>query len=497
MFGGTEATAASKRLALLVSIQGYRRSSKDGHDSTGDPYGTAFEAFRPLLERMGEVIPLDQPESRLEFAIRKARQRGLEPLHLGFQPLNEMYLTRSTPNINFPFWDFPQIPDDDEPSSRHNWPRIGNRCSLILTANDYTASSLAAGGIGVPVQVVPVPLADELFRLPLRRLDETAFLECDAYVFGPSADTTEENGVLSARTWPSLRTRIKRAVCEAARRTWVRAVKPCIPPRILRALLAAKNAARASWRDSGEHRPPPSVRLELSGVVYAAVVDPTDERSNWEDLLSAFLAALGSRDDATLVLQLATQDSLRIQDVLNYFARLKARHRCRICFVVGFVPDERQSLPAASTYYLSASRADGAALTLQQFLAAGRPAVAPRHSALAECFDDGAGFVVAADPAPCFWPDYPHRGLTASCCRPLWTSLRDEIAESYKVATLEPRRYVELAAAARDRTAARACYDAVWPTLIEALETVTAPRGIRRLGVPAPASRLRIVTCDA
>ena len=51
-------------------------------------YYFVYRAFAPLLERWASTFAITQPESRLDYALWRARQQNLEPLHLSFLPLH-------------------------------------------------------------------------------------------------------------------------------------------------------------------------------------------------------------------------------------------------------------------------------------------------------------------------------------------------------------------------------------------------------------------------
>ena len=260
----------------------------------------------------------------------------------------------------------------------------------------------------------------------------------------------------------------------------------------------AVRAARQAYHEDHRIDHPVSPRLELSGVVYTSVLNPFDARKNWQDLLSAFLIALREEDDATLVLKLAVNPELAAAAanlVLNHYRTLAIRHRCQVGLVTVFLREEEmRELARGSTYYINTARAEGACLPLQDYLAAGRPGVAPVHSALADYFDADQGFVVASHPEPAVWPNDPEarrvltwqrhyfglrslylpvesnegRGTTL-WHRLVWQSLYDQLRESYKVARANFDRYQDLAAEGRDRMAAHAGAEAVWPRLTAAL----------------------------
>jgi glycosyltransferase involved in cell wall biosynthesis len=132
-------------------------------------------------------------------------------------------------------------------------------------------------------------------------------------------------------------------------------------------------------------------------------------------------------------------------------------------------------LTHASTYFVTATRAEGACLPARDFLAAGRPVVAPSHSALGEYVDDAVGWVIASHPEPTHWPHDPSRRLTTSWHRIVWQSLHDQLQAAYRTAIADPDRYARLAAHGRERLRAIAGAAVVWPRLRAALDDAREP----------------------
>ena len=128
------------------------------------------------------------------------------------------------------------------------------------------------------------------------------------------------------------------------------------------------------------------------------------------------------------------------------------------------------ALTQASTFWLSATRAEGACLPARDFLAAGRPLVTPAHSALAEYVDGDVAWVVDSHPEPTHWPHDPSQRLTTTWQRIVWQSLREQIRAAYDTATGDPARYARIAAQGRQRMRDTAAADAVWPRLRAALD---------------------------
>lgn len=440
--------------------------------ATGYSYEFVLRAFEPLLRRWGEVRRVERPESQVDFAVRQMRQQGLAPLHLTFRPFTDIYLSRTAANVVFPFWEFPDVPAGDyKQNPRNHWVRIANRASLVLTASNFTAASLARAGVRTPVRIVPVPVDNHYFQMPAWDPAATITLDCPAFVFTRPevppillADPEDRPGPDSAPF------RVKHWLRSLARRVWVDGVKPLLPLRLTKAIVAGKNAAKRAWREGEIELPTPDERLTLAGVVYTTILNPDDQRKNWQDLLTAFLLAVGDRPDATLVIKLVTSSAAPVREVLGFYYKCGLPHRARVVFISSYLSDNQmRELARASTYYLNASRAEGACLPLQDFLAAGRPGIAPAHTALADYFDDHVGFVVASHPEPCAWPDDETGRLNTSWHRIVWSSLREQITAAYEVATARPQAYRQLSSAARQRMTAWASTEAVWPRLNKAL----------------------------
>jgi hypothetical protein len=216
-------------------------------------------------------------------------------------------------------------------------------------------------------------------------------------------------------------------------------------------------------------------------------VNPFDPRENWQDLVSAFLLALGDEENATLVVKLVVPPELTargLNEVLRHHRGLGLRHRCKLKLVTSHLSDAQLvELTRLSTYSISAARAEGACLQLQDFFAAGRPAIAPAHSAMTDYLDADVGFIVESHREPTWWAHDTSRNYTTSWQRIVWQSLHDRIRESYRVATGDPARYQTMAAAGRERMASFASAERVWPLLRAALDEAVASRRAADRGI--------------
>jgi glycosyltransferase involved in cell wall biosynthesis len=452
-------------VALVVTAEATPADLADRLGLPAYSYTHAYRAFRPLLERVGTVIEVERGESRLDAALHAARQRGLQPLHVSFLPLQLVYPSSLAPTVAFPFWEFPDIPNSDfDDNPRNNWLRVSAALAALACASQLTCEAFRHAGARAPIHLVPPPVADDYFHLPApsragRRLD------CPVYLLGPG----------SALTPAAPRRRGGRGLSGAARAAFDRAVQPRLPLWLDRGFGEIGRVGRRLLAQAGAGVPPPDADvLALDGVVFTSVLNPFDERKNWEDLLSAFLLALGDAADATLVLKLAVCPPLvdtALRLLRAAYRTMGLAHRCRVAIVADYLaPDQMLALTRASTYFVTATRAEGACLPARDFLAAGRPVVAPAHTALADYVDDAVGFVVDSHPEPTHWPYDLSRRLATSWQRIVWQSLHDQIRAAYRTATADPDHYRRLAARGRERLRALAAPAAVWPRLCAALD---------------------------
>jgi hypothetical protein len=159
--------------------------------------------------------------------------------------------------------------------------------------------------------------------------------------------------------------------------------------------------------------------------------------------------------------------------MVRHYKSLGLRHRCKLIFVTAYLSDAQMvELSRASTYYVNSARAEGACLPLQNCLAAGRPGVAPCHTALSDYFSEEIGFVVDSHPEPAAWPHDPEQRLTTSWNRLVWQSLHDQLRSSYDLAAAQRDRYEAMAQRGRERLADYAGPAKVWARLAEALNSL-------------------------
>ena len=420
-------------------------------------YGFVVKSLAPVLERLGYWRQVIAPESCLVYAAAQAIEEGFRPIHLAVTPAQSAYLTPAVPTILFPFWEFPRIPDRDFGwDTRQNWARIGGRASLIVTACQMTAQSFRQAGVGCPVEVVPVPIADSAFRVPSWSPDFTWQTTCRYMSWGgPPVDPGERPAA-----FPSLPPGKRTAWVARGKDRYDRYIRPWLSLQAQQWLWQSKEAtlkALRSRKTTAVERLPrlQPARLELSGLVYTTVFNLADQRKNPHDMLTAFLLAFKDRPDVTLVLKLATTPDTELHHVeylRNLCSGFGIEHLCRVIVITDYLSDDDLlELFRATTFYVNTSRAEGACLPLQQALACSRPGIAPAHTAMADYMDDRVGFVIASQPEPTHWPHDPQRRIETNWHRLDWSSLHDQFLRSAELAGADQRRYEAMAASGHER----------------------------------------------
>jgi glycosyltransferase involved in cell wall biosynthesis len=479
---------------LVVSTVASAASIAARTGSASYSYRYVFEAFEPLLQRWNLAFEIDRPESRLDFALRGV-PGSAKPLHIGFLPLDHFYFSRLAPNIAFPFWDFPELPDQNLGGNpRNNWVHLANRLDGLLTASAWTREVFLRAGVQTPIWVVPVPLQSGVNEVPVWKAGQSVTLSCSAYELS-SARTSQST--LPASEWEAVpavpsqraklvwRIRSRLQIGMRLRNSYRDHIKPRLPETQREFWTLTAEAMRTARQQQRAAFPTdlPFERAKLEGVVFTSIFNPFDSRKNWEDALTAFLLALREQEDALLVLKLVVSPqriAAALHKVQQFYESLQLSHRCRVLLIGDYLDEpSMEELRRATTFYLNTSRAEGGCLPLQNFLATARPAIAPCHTAIADYFHADMGWIIESHREPTHWPQDPERRCTTTWHRLVWSSLHDHIRDAYRMAKSQPHQYETMAMTARLRMNEHAAPDVVWPRLCEALHSVAnGPRKV-------------------
>lgn len=210
----------------------------------------------------------------------------------------------------------------------------------------------------------------------------------------------------------------------------------------------------------------PRGRLHLSGVVFTSVFNPRDGRKNWDDIVSAFCYALGDRTDATLVLKVTHFSPIAYCKKFFELMAAIGPVRARIVVVNAFLDSGfYRQLIKATNWYVNASRGEGLCLPLMEFMTAGVPAIAPKHTAMEDYIDEASALIVRSNRTPTRWPNDPIKRNGTRWHDIDWKSLVDCFTEAHAIATRDTKRYVEMGSAAASKVASYASEERIQPLL--------------------------------
>jgi hypothetical protein len=193
------------------------------------------------------------------------------------------------------------------------------------------------------------------------------------------------------------------------------------------------------------------VSTRLGGVVYTAVITPSDGRKNWEDIITAFGWAFRDVDDATLVLKLGGPDRLKHHHQMLMLLSKLSPMKCRIVALHGYLDEaDYHQLIGASTYYVNASLCEGLCMPLLEFLCCGVPVIAPDHTSMADYISADFAFVVDSAPnLPTVWPHGDHQIYKTSRHQINWHSLMTAYRQSYLLARTDAMAYAAMSEKAK------------------------------------------------
>ena len=390
-------------------------------------YYFVLKEFRPALERLGIVVPISDPARDADRIWANAAARGEPCTLLSFAPPHYTPLGLRCPTIPVFAWEFDTIPDEPWGGNpQQDWRYGLGQLGRAITHSDFAVQATRrAMGPAFPIVSIPAPVWDRFAPLAGARGREFA-------ASGRIVDTrTTDLAPYSPRL----------------RRTHGYAPLP----------------------------PATTARVQLDGVVYASVFNPNDGRKNWFDMVGGFCWAFRDTPDATLLLKLTFHDaSAALSGLLEELAK-HAPFACRVLLVDAFLDDPAyEALVAATDYVVNTSRGEGQCLPLMEMMSAGRPAISPRNTAMADYVNPANAFVVHSHLEPSHWPHDPRQAYRTLRHRLDFGSLLAAYRESHRVARHEPARYAAMAEAAR-QTLQRHCSEALVVERLRDVLDATAP----------------------
>ncbi|WP_187670755.1 glycosyltransferase [Zestomonas carbonaria] len=472
-------------------LVGSKISGDSIQGSLGKPeysYYFLMRDFIPALQRLGTVVEVSTLEE-VDELFERHDALGREVVFLSFSPPQQTPLGLRCPTVAVFAWEFDSLPSvawDSNP--QNDWRYAFARMSgAISTSREAAALVEEAAGARFPVVALPAPVWDRHAGLgspegvPLSLGDRQFSFRgvvIDSPILGLSADglvrkpepvpaelpaDPEPVQVVEGRFAQSWQ------LSKALLRGWWAEVRQPLQP-----ACEAEHAVEASSvKSPPEREEEPARSIRVDGVVYTTILNPADSRKNWVELITAFCWAFKETEDATLIVKMTHHDLEYYRIVLMTLLSRLAPFRCRVLVLHGFLEDSQyRELIDASTYYVNASSGEGLCLPLMEFLSAGRPAIAPVHTAMADYVDERLAFLLKCSPEPFCWPHDPTGIFMTHRHRLNWQSLMEAYKTSYEVATADPWRYRQMSAHAFAKMRAFASVEAVAAPLDEFLEKI-------------------------
>jgi len=429
-------------------------STYDG-ESIGNNFGAAEysywfvrKAFRPVLQRFGVVIPVRNPATEVDAIHRSATAHGIQSVFFSFNPPHCSPVGLECPTVPVFAWEYDTIPIDiwhDDPLN--NWRSVLGQAAAAITHSNYSVKAVGqALQDDCPIWAIPAPIYDA-------------------------------NGVApeSARGW--------RQPFDFTLATGIAIDSRAIDLSLFNVARVDQQGTQALGlleRAAADLERKPQ-KLRLSGVIYSSVFNPVDGRKNWMDMVAGFVWAFREIPDATLIVKVAHRRmSEGVLPILFDLAKLGS-FKCRVIVIHGLLASEEYAqLVEATSYTVNTSQGEGQCLPLMEFMSAGRPAIAPRHTAMLDYIADDNAFVVDCSMRPAFWP---HDIRQATRCRryqPSFADLVRRYRESFEVARRDPARYGRMSVAARKAMKNFCSDEVVVAGLTEVFDHLTGRHSERR-----------------
>lgn len=441
--------------------------------SLGTPeysYYFVLKAYRPALEALGGVHVVSTL-SEVDPLYRKLKAQGIDCLLLAFTPPHRAPIDLACPTLCVVAWEYDSIPDQPwEGDPRNDWRTVFARHGGAVSLSRHTETAIkAAMGQDFPVLALPTPLWERFAEQrtgnsgdPVTAPTRLEIKGCiiDSRTLGLSADSLappappQENDV-QAQLAPAVAAPIERpswgrrwVITKHYLLTWYReAVQDLLPARLQLGKAGTSPEPSARWELPDVSQ---VAGTEVDGVVYVSVFNPEDGRKNWEQMITAFCWAFRDTPDATLVLKITQHDLSTYYPMLTTLLAQLSPFQCRVIALHGYLDDQQFArLHEATSYYVNASRCEGLCLPLMEFLACGKPAIAPAHTAMEDYISSDLAFVLRASREHSVWPHDPRILYRTVRYRPDWGSLQRAYNDSYRVAKQEPETYRAMSAAAQ------------------------------------------------
>lgn len=372
-------------------------------------YYFVLRELRPVLEDLGVMVEVGDPERDVDPIYRNCRHHGIPCVFLSFSPPHKTPIDLECPTLPVFAWEFDTIPNESFMGKpRNDWTRVLAKLGGAVTHSGFVVQQVKRlMGQQFPIVSAPAPVWDSMAALrdagPARPVAQGIVLQLEGMVID-SRDTD-----LSAYDKSSLL------------------------------------AAEGQPLPLPANRQQGSCEVVLDGVVYTSIFNPGDGRKNWQDMIQAFCIAFKDVADATLVLKLTHYDvSSLVPEMLEIMYKC-GELACRVVMLHGYLEqDAYERLLLATSYAVNTSMGEGQCLPLMEYMSAGKPAIAPQHSSMADYIDERCAYVLGSSLEPSTWPHDPRQAMRTLRHRLDFGSIVEAYRESHRIAIEVPEQYAHL-----------------------------------------------------
>jgi glycosyltransferase involved in cell wall biosynthesis len=224
--------------------------------------------------------------------------------------------------------------------------------------------------------------------------------------------------------------------------------------------------------------PPPLHHLHAKGVVYASILNPSDARKNWCDIVTGFVSAFQNVEDAVLVLKLNELDSTNTFIHMTFMLKKFMWMKCKIYIFNGYLEDhDYDQFLDGIDYVVNFSTGEGQCLPLMELMSMGVPAISPDHTSMADYVTPENAYILPSFKTLSSWPHDSRLAFSTLSCQVSWEALRNAYTESYQRAKLHPSAYQVMSRAAMQGLAQHCSLKVATSTLAQVLTSpaVTSP----------------------
>lgn len=366
-------------------------------------YYFVLKKFRKILCDFAHIVEVKNPETEVDVIYKKCRLRGEPCLFFSFSPPHKTVVGLKCPTISVFAWEYLTIPTETwNNDPRNDWRYVLHQQGCAITHSNFAVRAVReAMGSHFPIWSIPAPVWDDYSKLYRK---ERIPAQSGGF------DLTFEGGLID--------------------------FQGCDVPDTSKEVGCGFIEQRSSFEKNT------SVSVSLKGIIYATVLNPDDGRKNWLDLIRGFVLAFREVEDVTLIIKLVYYDFdiVRLM-VINEIKKL-APFKCRVVALQGYLnDDEYAKLTREVTYVVNTAYGEGQCLPLMEYMSAGKPAVAPAHTAMEDYINEDDAFIVKSSVEITHWPHDPRSQFRTLRYRIDWESLYNAYLESYRIAQNDPVRY--------------------------------------------------------